>query len=534
MSLARNVIVQTSLTTMSRLLGFARDLALSARFGGQGPYMDAWATAQMLPNMFRRLFAEGAFAQAFVPVYAKARTVDGAPAADEMASQALAFIMAVVVALCIIAEVAMPLLMPLLLSAYRGDAGMLATAALMAQLTMPYLACMTLASLLSGVLNTLGRFALSAGAPVLLNVCTLVPLLLVQDRHAAALWAAAATTLAGILQCALLWWGMSRLRVDLRIGLPVVTRQVKHVLAIAVPGAIAGGAIQLNTLVSQLLSGSDEGARAVLYNSDRLYQLPLGLIGVAVGLALVPRLTRHFAEDDHASADKTMDDGITLSMAFTMPAAVALIVMPYFIIDGLVTRGAFTSDDARRTAEVLRHFAWGAPAFVLAKVFTPPFFARHRTKQPAQFAMIAVGANIVLGATLWFSLPEFGVDPARGLAIATSVSGWLNVALLAGTLAREKVYVISARAWGRLARLAMACAVMGVFIGVCAWQYPLLARALVWKELAVILASAAGFGIFLVCALLFRAVTIGEIKSSLRREKGASGAQGGLPGGMEG
>lgn len=532
MSLARNVFVQTAFTLGSRILGFVRDLALSARFGGQGPYMDAWATAQMLPNVFRRLFAEGAFAQAFVPVYARTRLTDGPEAADRAASQALAFIMAVVAALCIAAEVAMPWLMRWLLSAYAGDAEMLATATFMAQLTMPYLACMTLASLLSGVLNTLGRFALTAGVPILLNVCTLAPLLLVPDRHAAALWAAAATTLAGVLQCALLWWGAARLKADIRPGLPVLSKAVRNMLAIAVPGAVAGGAIQLNTLVSQMLSGSDAGARAVLYNSDRLYQLPLGLIGVAVGLALVPRLTRHFAESDHAGADRVMDDGVGLSMAFTLPAALAMVIMPYFIIDGLVTRGAFTSEDARRTAEVLRQFAWGAPAFVLAKVFTPPFFARQKTRQPMQFAILSVLVNTAIGASLWFWLPTIGVDGAIGLAIATSVAGWLNVAMLAGALAAQGMYRIGPAAMMRLGRLGGACVVMGGFIGVCAWQYPLLADVLWRKEVAVVAVTLAGAAVYTLAAFGLRAVTLSEIRGALRRERGAPA--GDLPGRSEG
>jgi putative peptidoglycan lipid II flippase len=521
MSLARNVLVQTTFTLGSRVLGFVRDLALNARFGGQGPLMDAWATCQMLPNVFRRLFAEGAFAQAFVPVFAKTRVTDGEAAADLMASQALAFIMAVVSGLVIAIEVAMPWLMPALLSAYIGDDRTMWIATLMTQLAMPYLACMTLASLLSGVLNTLGRFALSAAAPILLNLCTLIPLLLVADQEQAALWAAGATTIAGVLQCAVLWWGVARLKVNLRIVVPALTGSVKRLLALAVPGAIAGSAIQVNTLVSQVLSGSDEGARAVLYNSDRLYQLPLGLVGVAVGLALVPRLTRHFAEADHAAADKVMDDGIVMSMAFTLPAALALLIMPFFLIDALVTRGAFIEQDARRTAEVLRHFAWGAPAFVLVKVFTPPFFARHRTRQPAQFALIAVALNIALGATLWFSLRAAGFDGAVGLAIATSVSGWANVILLATTLASEKAYSISLRAWRRLTRLGAACALMAGFIAVSAWQYPLLKQILVTKEIAVVIVAVAGVGIYGASVLLFRAVTLAEIRNSLRRERGA-------------
>jgi putative peptidoglycan lipid II flippase len=539
MSLARNVIVQTTFTLGSRLLGFVRDLALNARFGGQGPLMDAWTKALWLPNLFRRLFAEGAFAQAFVPVFARTLQTEGQEAAERAASQALAFIMAVVVGFSILLEVAMPLLMPVILYTYVDDPEIMRTAVLMTQLTTPYLACMTLASLLSGVLNTKERFALSSAAPILLNVVTLFPLLIVPDRTQAAYAATAAVSVAGILQAALLWWGVKRLGIRIRIIWPALTETVKKVLALAIPGAVAGGAVQINSAVSNILTGTGQGASAVLYNAERLYQLPIGLIGVAVGMALVPRLSRYFADTDHASADRSMDDGITLSMAFTLPAALALLIMPYFILDGIVTRGEFDQEDARRTAEVLRQFSWGVPAFVLAKVFTPPFFARQRTKQPAQFAIVSVIINTVVGASLWFGLPMIRVDGepidgAIGIAIATSLAGWVNVFLLAGTLAKEGVYRLSARAWGRLGRLGLACATMGAFITACAFEYPLLARILISKEIAAVVVSAAGFSIFIVSALLFRAVTVAEIKSSLRREKGAPGAQGGLPGGMEG
>lgn len=530
MSLARNVFVQTFFTLGSRVLGFARDLALNARFGGQGPLMDCWATAQMLPNLFRRLFAEGAFAQGFVPVFAAARAQEGADAADRMASQAMAFIMMVVALVTIAIEVAMPWIMPLLLSAYVDDPNTLATATLMAQLAMPYLVCMTLASLLSGVLNTLGRFALTAAAPILLNICTIVPLVIAPNEQQAAEWAAAAVTVSGILQCALLWWGARKLGANLRVMLPAMSKGVQKMLAIAVPGAIAGGALQVSSLVTQALSGSDEGARSVLYNSDRLYQLPLGLIGVAVGLALVPRLSRHFADNDHAGATRTMDDGVGLSMAFTLPAAVALLVMPFFIIDATVTRGAFTSADAQRTAEVLRQFAWGVPAFVLAKVFTPPFFARQKSKRPMQFSLISVGVTVAVGAGLWYWLPTVGLDGTIGLGFATSFGAWINVFLLAGALAREGAYTMGGAVWSRMLRLMLASALMGVFAGVCAWQYPLLSEVLWRKEVAVLVVIALGVVIYGVAAFALRAVTVSEIKGALRREKGVAG----VPSGGEG
>ena len=293
MSLARNTLVQATLTLGSRLMGFARDMVLAARFG-QGPMMDAFTTALMLPNLFRRLFAEGAFAQAFVPVYGGVRQREGEEAAAVTASEALSFMLAVVAAFCILLQVLMPWIMPWLLSAYRDQPMILRLAVTATQLAMPYLACMTVASLLSGVLNTGGRFALTAGVPVLLNVCTLIALLAPSvmpgvDLETVLLATSAAVTVSGFLQAGLLWWGVRRLGVRLKIGLPRLTPAVKHALALAVPGALAGGAMQINSVVSQLLTGSDEGARSVLYNADRLYQLPLGLVGVAIGLALVPR-----------------------------------------------------------------------------------------------------------------------------------------------------------------------------------------------------------------------------------------------------
>ncbi len=534
MSLLRNTAVQTAMTLASRVLGFARDLAVTARFGGQGPYMDAFATALMFPNLFRRLFAEGAFAQAFVPVYGRERVERGDDAAAAVASEAMSFLLAIVAAFCVAAQVAMPLLTPLLLSAYRNDAETLGVATLMIQITMPYLACMTLAALLSGVLNTSGRFALSAGVPTLLNVCTIAPLLLAPDARSAAILVSVAVTVAGVLQAGLLWWGVRRLGVRLRFTAPKLTPVVKRVVWLAIPGALAGGATQINSLVSQVLTGSDAGARGVLYNADRLYQLPLGLIGVAVGLALVPRLTRHLAAENDAAARSSMDEAISLSMAFTLPAAAAFLIMPYFIIDATVTRGAFTHEDAARTAEVLRQFAWGVPAFVLAKVFTPPFFARQDTRRPMRYALISVAVNIALGAGLFFALPRyFAVDGVIGLAIATSAAGWLNVALLAGALARDKAYAVSAAAWRRLGRVLLATAAMSFVISLCAWNYARLADWLWSKEAAMLVVGLGGAGVFAAAAFAFGAVRLSEIRSALRREKGADG-QGGLPGGLDG
>jgi putative peptidoglycan lipid II flippase len=523
LSLARNTLVQSFLTLGSRVLGFARDIFLNARFG-QGPMMDIWATALAFPNLFRRLFAEGAFAQAFVPVYAKIREEQGEAEAQRVASQVMSFLMVVVAGFCIAMQLAMSWIMPVLLSAYTDQTDIMRLAVFATQLTMPYLACMTMASLLQGVLNTAGRFALAAAAPMLLNVCTIAPLLVISDPGLALQASCVAVTLAGVLQAILLWWGARRLGVRLAFGAPALSPIVRRVVVLAVPGAIAGGAMQINTLVSQVLTGADEGAKAVLYNADRLYQLPLGLVGVAVGLALVPRLARAFVEKDEAAGQTTMDEGITLAMALTLPAAAALFIMPFFIIDATVTRGAFTSEDARRTAEVLRLFALGVPAFVLAKVFTPPFFAREDTKRPMRFALITVAITTLLGAALFFGLRAMGQDGVRGIAIASAVGAWVNVALLSGVLAREGAYRVSPPAWNKLRRVAAATAVMSAAVAVMAFLYAGYGDGLrligLGKEAAIVVACLLAAGIYGLAALALRAVSPTEVRRALRREAG--------------
>jgi len=524
MSLARNTLVQATLTLGSRVLGFARDMALAARFG-QGPMMDAFTTALMLPNMFRRLFAEGAFAQAFVPVYGGVRAREGDEAAAVTASEAMSFMLAVVAAFCILLQVLMPWIMPWLLSAYRDQPQIMSVAVTATQLAMPYLACMTVASLLSGVLNTGGRFALSAGVPVFLNLCTLVPLLsaylVPASQKDVLLWVTVAVTVSGLIQAGLLWWGVQRLGVTIRLSWPRLTPNVKRALALAVPGALAGGAMQINAVVSQMLAGSDEGARSVIYNADRLYQLPLGLIGVAIGLALVPRLTHAFVSGDHDGGRKTLDDGITLAMAFTLPAAVALFVIPYFIMDATVTRGAFTSADAARTADVLRQFAWGVPAFVLAKVLTPPFFAREDTRRPMIYAVVAVAFTVVVGTALFFGLSRIGIDGVLGLAVATSLSAWINVSLLVGTLIREDAWRPTPAFLSRLLRVLAASAVMAALLVVAGIGYETLSRLLLAKEIAVLVVAGVGALVYGACIVLFRAVSLSELKAALKREPGA-------------
>ena len=302
MSLARNTLVQASLTLTSRMLGFVRDVVLAARIGA-GPIGDAWATALMFPNLFRRIFAEGAFAQAFVPSYARTYEAEGPEAAQKVADEALRVLFAATAVLTLAAQFAMPWILRVFHAGQVGDTVHFNLAILLTQITMPYLTCMSIAALLSGVLNSAGRFILSAGVPIILNLCLISAAFVSVSPVIVAKAAAWAVLIAGVLQAALLYWGVRRQSVRLSlIGLPRFTPRVKHILLLALPGTIAASGTQINIMVSQWLASYEVGAKTWIYYADRLYQLPLGLVGVAIGVAILPKLSKAARREDGAGA----------------------------------------------------------------------------------------------------------------------------------------------------------------------------------------------------------------------------------------
>lgn len=518
MSLVRNTLTQSSLTLLSRVLGFLRDAVLAAKIGA-GPVGDAFFAALMFPNLFRRFFAEGAFAQAFVPSYARTLEAEGEAAARAVAEEAMRVLFAVTAMLTILAQIAMPWIMRAFMGAYLDEPDIYGLAVILTQITMPYLTFMALAALFSGVLNSAGRFAFSAGAPTLLNICIIAAALLADGPRQTAYWAAFAVTAAGVLQAALLWWGVHRQKVRLSLlGWPRLTPNVKRVMGLAVPGAIAASGMQINVLVSQVLAGFEEGARSLLNYADRLYQLPLGLVGVAVGVAILPRLSRAARADDGEGASRLMDDGIGLALALTLPAALALAIAPALLIDGLFARGAFTAGDAALAARALFHFAWGVPAFVLIKVLAPGFFAREDTKTPMRYALVSVGLNTALGASLFFWLKSQGQPGFPGLAIATSAAAWVNAGLLFVTLNARGWYMPGARLVSRLVSAALASATMGAGLVWILADWSRLSAPVPGEGLLDVLAFIlAGMILYALAAVVFGAVRISDLKGLRRR-----------------
>ena len=526
-NVVRSSMVFSGLTLVSRIMGLARDVAVSAYMGASATIAaDAYNTALSFPNLFRRIFAEGAFTAAFVPAYARTLETEGQEAADRLATDAMATLAAATVVLTIAAQLAMPALMHVINPGYADTPDKFNLAVLLTRISMPYLPCMAIVALLSGVLNARGRFAISAVAPTLLNLFMLLAILPQKTPEASAVAASWGVVAAGVGQVALLVWAVRRVGARVRVTVPRLTPDIRKLIGLAIPGAIAASATQINVFVSQSLSSGVDGARSWLSNADRFYQLPLGLVGVAIGVALLPSLSRAVHAGDKEGAQSAMDDAVAFSMALTLPAAAALMAMPFFLVDAMFTRGEFTIEDARQTAAALFHYGWGVPAFVLVRILAPAFFARQDTKAPMKFALVSVAINLVLGIAL------FHLIGVPGLAIATSVAAWSNVLLMAFSLARRKTWILSGHAANRLVRIGVATAAMAAFLAAASWGRAYYEPVFGFigdeaKLLALLVVCALGAALYGVLLFAVRAVTPGEIRRALRRQPAAKGEDGG-------
>ncbi|MFN3930370.1 MAG: murein biosynthesis integral membrane protein MurJ [Brevundimonas sp.] len=523
----RSSAIFSGLTLVSRLVGFARDVVISAALGASaGPAADAYNTALNFPNLFRRIFAEGAFAAAFVPAYARTLETEGEAVADQVATDALAAVAFATVALTIVAQLTMPWLMTVINVGFLDDPARFKLAVILTQITMPYLPCMAIAALLSGVLNARGRFIVSGAYPILLNLIMLAAVIPARGDQVGAAYAASwAVLAAGVAQAGLCWWAVRKAGANIRIGLPRLTPAVKAIIITAVPAAIGNSATQINVFISGNLSSFVAGGRTWLATADRLYQLPLGLVGVAIGIALLPRLSRAVASKDHQQQQASMDEALILSMALTLPAAAALMAMPYFLIDALFTRGAFLTFDAVNTARALFQFGWGVPAFVLIRILAPAFFARGDTRTPMKFALVSVAVNAALAIGLFYA--GWGV---AGIAAAVSGAAWTNALLLGGALWRRGLYRPGAAALSRLGRIAAAAAGLAVVVGVAAslrsvFETPIAGLLAAMgtshgaKEVSLLLVTGLGGLVYLALAFATRAVTVAEVRGLIRRSR---------------
>ena len=509
----RNVLTVGAWTALSRVLGFGRDIAIAARLGA-GAEADAFFVALKLPNVFRRLFGEGAFAAAFVPLFAGALAGEGAAAARRVAEGALSVLIAALAVLTLLAILFMPEAMTLLAPGFVDEAYRFGLAVELTRITFPYLLLISVVALLSGVLNGLDRFVAAAAAPVLFNLCLiaglfLAPVLGLGGAHGLA-WGVAA---AGVAQLLLLAAAVSRAGLPLALPPPRLTPEVRTLLRRMIPGAIGAGVTQINLMIDVIIASLlPEGAIAFLYYADRVAQLPLGVIGTAVGTALLPALSRQLRTGEEARAKETQNRAIELAFLFTLPAAAGLIAAALPIVSVLFERGAFGAEASVATARTLAAYGLGLPAFVLVKVLAPGFFARGDTATPVKVAAGCVALNLALNLALVRPLGHVGI------ALATSLAAWANAGALAWLLRRQGRWREDARLVSRGARILLAAALMGLTL----WG----ARAVLFDDLLALrlyrwgaLAGLLGLGAaaYAALALALRAAHPAEIKAYLRR-----------------
>lgn len=526
MNLLRASATIGGLTLVSRVLGFVRDM-LMARFVGAGFASDAFLIAWRLPNLFRALFAEGAFSAAFVPMFN--RTVAEAEAKEQGSGLKIALrfaedVLSVLLPFLIVFTGIMILAAGPIVWAMTGgfpDGGpeKFELATQYTRITFPYLMLISLVSLLGGILNSLNRFWVNAAAPILLNICLIAGLLFFRGHSdvETARTQAIAVTVSGVLQLGWLILACWQSGIRLRIRLPKLSPEVKRMLALIAPAAIGAGAVQFNLLISTTLAARflPEGSVSYLYYADRLNQLPLGLIGIGVGTAMLPSLSRQLGGGDHKAALDTQNRAIELVLLFTLPATAALIVSATPLIRGLLQHGVFEARDTIATAQALAAFSVGLPAYVLIKVLTPGFYARSDTKTPVRIALLAMLVNLGLNLVLIWPMAHVG------LALSTAISAWANAGLLYWTLRRRDQFAIDDRLRRTSIRLLAASLAMAalLYFVLNPLVDPWTGRSLV--ERAVALAGMIVTGIAVYFGLVFGlgAYSLATLKGQLRRKR---------------
>ena len=525
MNLGRALGSVGGLTLASRVLALVRD-TLQASYVGAGFASDAFFVAFRLPNMFRALFAEGAFSAAFIPLFnQKVGAEDDRAAGIDFAERALAVLFPVLLVLTIaMIAAAWPLTWALSggFDRQHPSPAQFAFAVTLSRFTIPYLMLISLVSLLGGILNSLDRFWVNAAAPILLNVAMVGGLVFFHghDAYATARTQAMAVTVGGALQLAWLVFACRQAGVALSLRPPRLDDDVRRLLKLIVPAAAGAGAAQVNLAISTALAGYllSAGSISAIYYADRLNQLPLGMIGIGLGTILLPVVSRLLGSGREAEAMETQNRGLELALFLTLPATAAFVFAAEPIVKGLFQHGAFDATDTRRCAWALGAFSIGLPSYVLVKVLTPGFYARSDTRTPLRLALWSVGVNLLGNLALIPLLGHYGYGHV-GPPLATAIASTINVASLYVTLGRRGHFAIDARLRRRAPRLALAALVMGLaLLAVAPRIDPYLDGALAVRAGALGVLVAVGALVYAVACFVTGAFRPADFRSLLQRK----------------
>lgn len=501
------------LTMVSRIAGFGREMLMS-RLMGASASADAFFVAWRLPNTFRRLFGEGAFSAGFVPLFSqRLHGEDGQAEAKRFSEEVLAFFVPTLIIFTLLFEIIMPAFVAAI-SGYAGEK--LALATVLTRITFPYLILISLVSLYAGILNSLTRFTAAAFAPALLNIVMLVALILVPEGGPATATAlAVGVTIGGAVQLALLIASCRRAGISLALRRPRLTPGVRQFGRVVVPATLGAGVYQISAFIDTFfLARIGTGALSWFNYADRLNQLPLGVIGAALGTAILPQVSRHVGAGEPGRAARVQGEAADLAMLLCLPAAIALCVAAGPLIGALFQGGEFTSEDVRVTALVLSIVVLGLPAYVLVKVLTPGFYSRQDTSTPVKTAAFVLVVNVALNFLL---IPPFGI---AGLAAVVAITSWLNCLILYVILHRRGHFRIEGWLAGRVARQLVAAAAMaGALIGVRAVLGGWFTGGTLERLIGVAALVSVGLAVYFPLAWLLGGIDREAFKMLLRRKR---------------
>lgn len=517
MSFLKNASSVGGFTLVSRVLGLIRDLMM-ARFLGAGMASDAFFIAFKLPNFFRRLFAEGAFSVGFVPLFARALGKDITPesqqAAEAFASRVLSWLFPLLLVFLIIMEAAMVPIMLGITGGFEGDSDKFNFVVELGRYTFPYLMLISLVSFFAGMLNAFGRYSAAAFAPVLLNLCMITALYFFADTEVSGARALAiAVSVSGIIQLLWLYRAAKRAGLNISFPRPQLTDDVRELLRIIAPAAIGAGITQINLLIDVLLAARflPEGSVSWLFYADRLAQLPLGVIGIAIGTVLLPSISRLLSANDTSAANHQQNRALEFSLFLTLPSAAAFIIIAGPILTTLFESDAFSKDDVSASSAALMVYAAGLPAYVIAKTLTPGYFARKNTKTPVRFAMVSLLINTILNIILIQYFAHVG------LAAATAIAAWVNAGMLYYGLQKRGHLTLEKQTIIRLIKCTSATVFMAIvvyFVSLVIEDWFLVEGFIRIAALAALILS--GIFSYIIAITLLRTLTLAEIGGFLR------------------
>lgn len=458
MSLVKSSALVSCLTMLSRLAGYARDVLIAAKLGA-GAYSDAFFVAFRLPNIFRTLFAEGAFNASFVPMFNKIKEVQRA---QSFAENVFSLMFVALSILTIFAQIFMPALVWVLASGFAENAEKFDLAVHLSRITFFYLLFISLGSICAGILNSMNKFVIGALAPLLLNLTLVFALLFFSSGKEVSAYALAwGVFVAGVLQLCFLYKFAAKNGFALKIKRPKIDAETRTLFRRMVPVLIGGGVLQINVLIdTQIASNISDGAVSFLYYADRISQLPLALIGTAIGVVLLPTLSKLLRDNKTEESIATQNQAIWVAMFLAIPAATGIFMLAHEIIQVLFERGNFDVTDTTQVANALLAFAVGIPAFVSAKIFTPSFYAAEDTRTPVKIAVFCIVSNVVIS----LSLIHFFDFNHVALAIATAASSWLNVSLLKASLTKKGLFHMQAETFEKIVKITVCSVLMALCI----------------------------------------------------------------------